>query len=165
MNDLIDRDKAMKVAMWFGTSEQKYSHSFIKKRVMEIPSARLNNRGICGVCARQEVCGENNRNLDMLECNMFELDKHYKISRPKGKWIEARIGHYPGYECSLCHYGVQPWNNTNYCPSCGADMRERKDFQVIVNGNCTKCGKPIEGNSIFLCDECKSLMEGADDEA
>ena len=40
MNDLIERDRAMKVAMWFGTSEQKYNHSFIKKRVMEIPSAR-----------------------------------------------------------------------------------------------------------------------------
>ena len=40
MSDLIDRDKAMKVAMWFGTSERKYHHSFIKKRVMEIPYAR-----------------------------------------------------------------------------------------------------------------------------
>lgn len=40
MSDLIERDKAMKVAMWFGTSEQKYHQSFIKKRVMEIPSAR-----------------------------------------------------------------------------------------------------------------------------
>lgn len=40
MNDLIERDRAMKVAMWFGTSEQKYNHSFIKKRVMEIPSIR-----------------------------------------------------------------------------------------------------------------------------
>ena len=41
MNDLIERDRAMKVAMWFGTSEQKYNHSFIKKRVMEIPSADI----------------------------------------------------------------------------------------------------------------------------
>ena len=40
MNNLIERDRAMKVAMWFGRSEQKYHHSFIKKRVMEIPSAR-----------------------------------------------------------------------------------------------------------------------------
>lgn len=46
-------------------------------------------------------------------------------TRPKGKWIEAR--HYPGYECSVCHYGVQPWNNTNYCPNCSADMREHKE--------------------------------------
>ena len=43
----------------------------------------------------------------------------------------------------------------NFCPNCGADMRERKDFQVIVNGNCTKCGKPLSGNRIFICEECE----------
>lgn len=43
--------------------------------------------------------------------------------RPSGEWIGARIGHYPGYECSLCHYGVQPWNITRYCPNCGARMK------------------------------------------
>lgn len=32
---------------------------------------------------------------------------------------------------------------------------ERKDFQVIVNGNCTKCGKPLSGNRIFICEECE----------
>ena len=45
------------------------------------------------------------------------------VEPKKGKWIGARIRHYPGYECSLCHYGVQPWNNTNYCPNCGARMK------------------------------------------
>lgn len=24
--------------------------------------------------------------------------------------------------CTNCGYGVQPWNNTEYCPSCGARM-------------------------------------------
>lgn len=120
MNDLIERDRAMKVAMWFGTSEQKYNHSFIKKRVMEIPSARLNNRGICGVCARQEVCDKNNRNLDMLECNIFELDKHYKISRPQGKWISNHDG---SWNCSECGLRVFIYAKGNYCPNCGCDMR------------------------------------------
>ena len=130
MNDLIERDKAMKVAMWFGTSEQKYNHSFIKKRVMEIPSARPNNRGICGVCAERKVCGENNRNLDMLECNIFELDEHYKISRPKGEWINVKISILgdSSAECSLC--GAVVHNNfsnvINFCPNCSADMRERE---------------------------------------
>lgn len=36
-------------------------------------------------------------------------------SRPKGKWIDDN--------CSICGYGVKPWNNTPYCPNCGADMR------------------------------------------
>ena len=37
-------------------------------------------------------------------------------SRPKGKWMDDN--------CSICGYGVKPWNNTPYCPNCGADMRE-----------------------------------------
>jgi rubrerythrin len=47
--------------------------------------------------------------------------------RLQGEWIGARIGHYPGYECSLCHYGVQPWNTTRYCPNCGARMKGADD--------------------------------------
>ena len=35
--------------------------------------------------------------------------------RPKGKWIHNN--------CSICGYSVNPWNNTPYCPNCGADMR------------------------------------------
>ena len=46
------------------------------------------------------------------------------VEPKRGEWIGTRIGHYPGYECSLCHYGVQPWNTTNFCPNCGADMRK-----------------------------------------
>ena len=66
MNDLIERDKAMKVAMWFGTSEQKYNHSFIKKRVMEIPSVRpkegkwileCDGEGECDNLYRCSECG------------------------------------------------------------------------------------------------------------
>lgn len=34
--------------------------------------------------------------------------------RPKGKWINDN--------CSICGYGVRPWNNTPYCPNCGAEM-------------------------------------------
>ena len=35
--------------------------------------------------------------------------------RKKGVWINDC--------CSICGYGVEPWNNTPYCPNCGADMR------------------------------------------
>jgi len=39
MSDLIRREDAMRVAMWFGRSEEQYPTSFIKKRIMEIPTA------------------------------------------------------------------------------------------------------------------------------
>lgn len=29
------------------------------------------------------------------------------------------------FRCSKCGYGIQPWNiGVNFCPNCGADMRE-----------------------------------------
>lgn len=49
------------------------------------------------------------------------------LDRPQGEWIGTRIGHYPGYECSLCYYGVQPWNTTRYCPNCGCRMKGADD--------------------------------------
>lgn len=99
MSDLIERDKAMKVAMWFGTSEQKYSPSFIKKRVMEIPSARPNGKWIwnengmdwglgCWCCS---------------ECDMrnpyIGIGDNALLSNPHN------------------------WAGSKYCPNCGADMR------------------------------------------
>ena len=39
--------------------------------------------------------------------------------RKKGVWINDC--------CSICGYGIEPWNNTPYCPNCGADMRGDSD--------------------------------------
>jgi len=36
--------------------------------------------------------------------------------RETGKWIND--------QCSNCGYGVNPWNNTPYCPNCGAKMEK-----------------------------------------
>ena len=37
MSDCVKRSDAMTIAFWFG--HNKYNHKYIKKRVMEIPSA------------------------------------------------------------------------------------------------------------------------------
>ena len=50
------------------------------------------------------------------EWQFKELNKLPPV-QPKqkmGKWIE--------HECSACGYGVMPWNDTLYCPNCGAKM-------------------------------------------
>lgn len=47
--------------------------------------------------------------------------------RKKGKWIETDkhdIYYQPGYKCSVC--GVLTTCHGDYCPNCGADMRERR---------------------------------------
>ena len=51
-----------------------------------------------------------------------------KPERPKGKWLTP-YGSYSyrltTYKCSLC--GCETDNRSNYCPKCGADMREVKN--------------------------------------
>ena len=56
-----------------------------------------------------------------------EIAEAPTIEPKRGEWIGTRIGHYPGYECSLCHYGVQPWNTTRYCPNCGCAMTKESE--------------------------------------
>lgn len=54
-------------------------------------------------------------------------EKAETLSENKGEWIS----HYDEdtkegwYECSCCH--SERAFNTNYCPDCGADMREPKE--------------------------------------
>ena len=45
-----------------------------------------------------------------------KIDDQKTIEQKKGKWIND--------QCSNCGYGVNPWNNTPYCPNCGAKMEE-----------------------------------------
>lgn len=49
-----------------------------------------------------------------LEKIIAQLEYSYFLS---GEWIDNR--------CSVCNYGVQPWNNTEFCPRCGAKMNQR----------------------------------------
>ena len=37
-----------------------------------------------------------------------------------GRWVDTGV---MAYMCSACGYGVQPWNNTPYCPNRGAYMK------------------------------------------
>ena len=42
--------------------------------------------------------------------------------RMRGKWIDD--GDPFMWECGCCGYRVKRYNNTRYCPNCGAEMRE-----------------------------------------
>lgn len=58
------------------------------------------------------------------------LEDGKKITRPKGEWIflKANEEQTDGYECSVCkttyHTKVPYFSEFNFCPNCGADMRE-----------------------------------------
>lgn len=51
-------------------------------------------------------------------------------SRRKGKWIDTQPYYHDVYDknayyCSNCHdYYTRDWQEMNFCPNCGADMRE-----------------------------------------
>ena len=46
-----------------------------------------------------------------------------KPERKKGKWIKDSV-----YRCSMCEHSYQDTGyGFNFCPNCGADMREGQD--------------------------------------
>jgi rubrerythrin len=43
------------------------------------------------------------------------------VEEPKvSKWIDSDPAE---WQCSRCKYKVERWNNTLYCPACGAKMK------------------------------------------
>ena len=42
------------------------------------------------------------------------------IERKRGEWEFLRDG---VIRCSICEYTARPWQDTHFCPNCGADMR------------------------------------------
>ena len=51
--------------------------------------------------------------------------------RKRGKWIDD--GDPFMWECGCCGYRVKRYNNTRYCPNCGADMRGEQDDEQRSN--------------------------------
>lgn len=108
MSDLISRQAAIDIA-------SGYCHpANIAKELAKLPSAQPEKR--TEERAKTHACDCINR------------------QRRDGKWeliddTEFRI---PGYRCSICHCECEDWENKptyNYCPQCGADMREGTDDQ------------------------------------
>ena len=46
-----------------------------------------------------------------------------KYERPHGKWIESDVPESVLVKCSVCGFNCGAYT-FNYCPNCGADMRE-----------------------------------------
>lgn len=122
MSRYIDAEWLIKESMPLSFSVQKWVNEV---QIMTAPSIEPNR-----------ILPERMERGDIYEVGetivVMNHDDYYdllcKSWEPKrGEWIGTRIGHYPGYECSLCHYGVQPWNTTRYCPNCGAKMKGADD--------------------------------------
>ena len=71
---------------------------------------------------------------DALECVSYDVEytilrlKNLPSAEPerkKGEWIDD--GDPLTFKCDKCGYLVARYNNTNFCPNCGADMRGEQD--------------------------------------
>lgn len=78
-------------------------------------------------------------------------------AQKKGHWIDEGTN----YCCSECHRGC--WVNSDYCPWCGADMREGK--RIIKNcrmrhenGNCLPAGGFCTSNK-NICEALHNAYE------
>ena len=69
-----------------------------------------------GYCKALGACVNTEHGIDT-RCPLVEIEQ-YEVKR--GKWIDFKNG----WKCSACG----KWNNetSNFCPNCGADMRERE---------------------------------------
>ena len=103
MSDLIDRDAAL--------------NQIIAVDISIIPYAK----------AREYV-----NELKNYVIKIIETLPSAESERKKGEWIKEDLSGYltPGgnsiYHCSECGHKEGPWPHprlTNFCPSCGADMR------------------------------------------
>ena len=48
------------------------------------------------------------------------IDKAQTVESSQGEWLDNDT---TSWECSCCGYGVNRWNNTPFCPNCGANMK------------------------------------------
>lgn len=64
------------------------------------------------------------------ETDPTDEEIEYTIDKiPTADVQEVKHGEWQNNTCSNCGYGVQPWNNTRFCPNCGATM-DRGDINV-----------------------------------
>lgn len=77
------------------------------------------------------------------------------VERKKGKWIEKWNGHFKTNvpRCSLCS-NASPFKY-NYCPTCGADMREEKQKKgtwIWGDGiRCSNCNYKLQTTGLPSC--------------
>ena len=126
MSDLIDRDNAIDAIRKLPNAGPRWivSAESVFKVLMQLPSAEP---------TWADVLAELHERFDALEkeirrasAEVSAIIREY-VDRPKGENLRKE---YPSlFECSHCGASCDdtvPWDcDINFCPNCGADMRER----------------------------------------
>ena len=61
-------------------------------------------------------------------CAIEAVNDAPTIEPKRGEWIDISEWYAPRQKCSICETVVVGYGG-NYCPNCGADMRERKESE------------------------------------
>lgn len=129
MSDLIERGKAMDVLDYFQSlKEDCVSNAYaVSRQWMDaIPSAEPSWAD--ALAELHERFNALEKEIRKASAEMSAIIREY-VDRPKGEWID--MGDFE--QCSVCkgthlkefqtYYGKATWIKTDFCPSCGADMR------------------------------------------
>ena len=59
----------------------------------------------------------------IMDAKLIIMNAPFVSDRPQGEWIDFKNG----WKCTAC----EKWNSekSNFCPNCGADMRNKDDEQ------------------------------------
>lgn len=82
--------------------------------------------------SRQAVIDALTHKWDGMVTSVFDVLKELPSAQPerkKGEWTidEDCEGKSRTVTCNLCGYEEFNWHNPNFCPNCGADMRNESD--------------------------------------
>lgn len=73
-----------------------------------------------------ETSKKNAIHINEIKRLLQDVDAIESVPVVHGEWILRHIGVGHMWECSVCHKrpDIYVKNDTNFCPNCGADMRE-----------------------------------------
>lgn len=119
---------------------------------------------------KEYICKEDIRNKlydeDAITMRGIDIINNYPAADvrevKKGRWINQGAD---SEICSACGsmfyisalFAVGINDEPDFCPNCGADMKEESWTQIL----CKKCGgkRFIERDDIVVCDKCGAKME------
>ena len=77
----------------------------------------------CKDCVHYKLCRDVFCQVDTLTDDDKKCD-YYEPTRPHGEWIKKYNADDPTTACSVCGFDTEDKVYFNFCPCCGADMRE-----------------------------------------
>jgi hypothetical protein len=129
---LIDADALDSVLEEF---ERRYKKSFFKISANAIKLTRtivfvMRTADAVSRGVHERTSWERDVAIEQLESYGVSLGEKADVAKVKhGEWVVCGDGEYVPFICSACGKTTSWYHKqtANYCPNCGADMRERKD--------------------------------------